>query len=270
MIKPLRVLSLGAGVQSSTLAYMMIRGQIEPADHVIFADTGWEGPTVYKHLETLKNAVMAHGMQFHVVSNGNIRQDILSGTGRVASLPLFIKNADGSSGMIRRQCTAEYKIKPLLAKQRELAGLKSGERCKDHRITTIIGISYDEIQRMKDPAFSWIQNEYPLIDKKMTRQDCLDWCSHFNYPKPPRSACLGCPFKSKKEWQDLKTRPEDWLDVVQVDAALRTNPQIVQKFKGRAYLHRSMKPLDEVDLRTDQQQGIQGLFDQECEGMCGL
>jgi hypothetical protein len=34
-----------------------------------------------------------------------------------------------------------------------------------------------------------------------------------------------------------------------------------------------MKPLDEVDLRTEQEKGVLGLFDgfnQECEGMCGV
>ena len=35
-----------------------------------------------------------------------------------------------------------------------------------------------------------------------------------------------------------------------------------------------MKALDEVDLRTEQEKGVFGLFDgefaQECEGMCGI
>ena len=41
-----------------------------------------------------------------------------------------------------------------------------------------------------------------------------------------------------------------------------------------AGLHSSMKSLDEVDLRSDQEKGIYSLFDegfaQECEGMCGI
>ena len=39
----LRVLSLGAGVQSTTLALMAAHGEIGPMpDCAIFADTGWE------------------------------------------------------------------------------------------------------------------------------------------------------------------------------------------------------------------------------------
>ena len=269
-MKPVRVLSLGAGVQSSTMLYMMIKGLIEPADHVIFADTGWEGKTVYNHLETLRKAIEAHNMTFHKVQSGNIRDDLMTGDKRSASLPMFIRNPDGSQGMVRRQCTADYKLKPLMAKQRELAGLLPGERCKEHRITTLIGISWDETQRMRDPAFPWIQHEYPLVNSRMTRQDCLDWCDHHNYPTPPRSACLGCPFKSKSEWQHLKSKPDDWLDVVEVDNNLRTNPNILAKYKGTPFLHRSLKPLQEVDLRTDDEMGIVSLFDQECQGMCGI
>ena len=40
----LRILSLGAGVQSTTLALMAAHGEVEAPDCAIFADTGWEPP----------------------------------------------------------------------------------------------------------------------------------------------------------------------------------------------------------------------------------
>lgn len=50
----LRVLSLGAGVQSTTMALMAAHGEIGPMpDCAIFADTGWEPKSVYDHLEWL-------------------------------------------------------------------------------------------------------------------------------------------------------------------------------------------------------------------------
>jgi len=267
---PKRVLSLGAGVQSTALLLMMIHGEIEKADAVIFADTGWEPQAVYDHLDWLEGLMKEHDMPFYRVSKGNIRQDFIEGRTRFASMPLHILNAHGKKAMVRRQCTSEYKIKPLLKKQRELANLKSGQRCKEHRITTIIGISYDESQRMRDPEFSWIRNEYPLVDRKITRQDCIKWCLEKKYPKPPRSACIGCPFKSRDEWRHLKQSPTEWADAVEFDQALRTNKRLVDRFQGKAFLHSSMKPLQEVDLRTDEEQGIFSLFDLECEGMCGI
>ena len=277
MSKPLRILSLGAGVQSTTLLHMMIAGEVEPADHVIFADTGWEPQPVYAHLAKLEALMEKHQIKFHKVSAGNIREDALDMSKRFASMPLYMKKEDGSKGMVRRQCTNEYKIQPLLKLQRELVGLAKGARSKEHLATTIIGISWDETQRMRDAAFSWLRNEYPLVDRKITRQMCLDWCADHGLELPPRSACIGCPFKTDHEWRLLRdTMPNEWADAVDFDNQLRARLQADGMFYVTAYLHKSATPLGEVDLRTPKEQGQDGLFDedmpfnQECEGMCGI
>ena len=277
MTKPLRILSLGAGVQSTTLLHMMIAGEIEPADHVIFADTGWEPKPVYAHLTKLETLMEKHEIKFHKVSVGNIREDALNPTKRFASMPLYMMKEDGTKGMVRRQCTNEYKIQPLLKLQRQLVGLPKGGRSKEHLATTIIGISWDETQRMRDAAFSWLRNEYPLVDKKITRQMCLDWCAEHELDLPPRSACIGCPFKSDYEWRLLRdTMPEEWNDAVDFDYAIRDQLTKSVRFHSTPYLHKSAVPLDKVDLRTAKEKGQYGLFDddepfnQECEGMCGI
>jgi hypothetical protein len=271
--KPLRVLSLGAGVQSTTVLLMMLHGQIERADAVIFSDTGWEPEAVYEHLSKLEKIMFEAKMPFYKVSFGNIKQDFLESETKFATMPLYTLNKDGKKSMLMRQCTNDYKIKPLNKIQRELAGLKKGERSKEHLITTVIGISLDESQRMRDPAFSWMRNEYPLVDLRITRQDCIDWCVEHGYGIPPRSACIGCPFKRNDEWRELKKNANEWADAVAFDKALREKKRIKERF-GWAGLHSSMKPLDEVDLRTDEEKGVFNLFDgafsQECEGMCGI
>jgi len=267
---PVRTLSLGAGVQSTTVLLMMIHGEIEKAEHAIFSDTGWEPQNVYQHLETLKPLMAKAGIQFHQVSKGNIRNDFLAGDRRWAAMPFHTVDNDGGKGMSRRQCTSEYKLGPLVKKQRELAGLQPRQRSKQHLLTTVIGISYDEVQRMKDAMFPWIRNEYPLVDLRMTRSDCIKWCEDNGYPKPPRSACIGCPFKNADEWRHLKTMPEAWDDAVDFDRQLRENPAVSVRFRGKAFLHSQRVPLSEADLRTDAEKGIWSLFDQECEGMCGL
>ncbi len=269
MTYPIRVLSLGAGVQSTAVLLMMIHGEIPKADAVIFADTGWEPAAVYTHLTKLQALMAENDMPFYLVTAGNIRKDFMESETRFATMPLYTLNKEGKKSMLQRQCTNEYKIQPLNKMQRQLAGLKKGERCKEHRITTIIGISYDESQRMRDPAFTWMRNEYPLVDMKITRQDCLNWCEKHGYDKPPRSACIGCPFKRNDEWRELKDNPEEWQDAVDFDHALRQKQRLVDRF-GWAGLHSSMKPLDEVDLRSDEEKGVFSLFDQECEGMCGV
>src|SRR6185437_8404632 len=95
----LRVLSLGAGVQSTTLALMAAHGEIGPMpDCAIFADTGWEPRRVYEHLAWLETK-----LPFPVerVSGGNLRADLLANAKgmtagkRSATPPLFVRGKDG-------------------------------------------------------------------------------------------------------------------------------------------------------------------------------
>jgi hypothetical protein len=269
---PIRVLSFGAGVQSSTLLRMAIAGEIEPVQHAIFADTGWEPKPVYEHMQQMRTLAEAAGIEFHIVSAGNIKDDLFDADARFASMPVHVVNLEGNGAMGRRQCTSEYKIKPLVAKQREIAGLKSGERCKEHRITSVIGISLDEVQRMKDPLFPWIKNEYSLVDLRMTRHDCLMYHHKREIQKPPRSACIGCPYHSDKEWRHMKDNdPDSWADAVFIDDQIRSNPVVADRmFQGRAYLHSKRIPLSVVDLSTPEDHGQINMFGNECEGMCGL
>jgi hypothetical protein len=269
---PIRVLSFGAGVQSTTLLRMMIAGEIEPATHVVFADTGWEPAAVYDHLQVMRSEAEAAGMEFHIVSAGNIREDALDPSHGFNSVPVHMVNLDGQPAMGRRQCTNEYKLKPLLAKQRQIAGLAKGQRCKEHRITTVIGISWDEMQRMRNPAFPWIVNEYPLVDRRITRQNCFDWHRARGIALPPRSACIGCPFHSNAEWRHMKmSDPVSWQDAVEFDDAIRSRSEVADRmFQGRAFLHPARIPLSQVDLRNEEDLGQLSMFDMECEGMCGL
>lgn len=266
---PIRVLSFGAGVQSTTLLRMMIHGEVEPAQHAVFADTGWEPRAVYEHLNKMRDVSEKAGIQFHVVSRGNLRSDALDINKRSASMPVHVFRPNGEKAMSRRQCTSEYKLRPLEIKEREIAGLSPGQRCAEHRITTIIGISWDETQRMREAKFSWMTNEYPLVDRRLTRSDCLDWNAQHGYQLPPRSSCIGCPYHNDNEWRAIRDSPEDWADAVEFDALIRQEPIASRLFDGRAFLHRSCKPLSEVNLSTLEEMGQLNLFENECEGMCG-
>jgi 3'-phosphoadenosine 5'-phosphosulfate sulfotransferase (PAPS reductase)/FAD synthetase len=52
-VPTLRVLSLGAGVQSTTLLLLAAQRHLPPLDAAIFADTGWEPHAVYEHLDRI-------------------------------------------------------------------------------------------------------------------------------------------------------------------------------------------------------------------------
>lgn len=313
------VLSLGAGVQSSTLLLMAAAGEIEPPPELaIFADTGWEPAEVYAQLEWLE-AEVAGAIEVVRVSAGNLRDDLLAfaaGDGRrYASPPLFVggtapalcrlcggaghemplfaelgdaadvkeppvcERCGGTGedpealeeidGPLRRQCTREYKIVPA---ERELRRRGFGGRgARAVRVEQWIGISLDEIERMKPSRTPWIETRWPLVEQRLTRADCLHW---FRRRYPGRelvsSSCIGCPYHSDRHWRRLRRRRAEWADAVEVDRRIRVLPRL----RGEAFLHRSRRPLAEVDLDGPRDRGQLGLigaedFSLECDGLCG-
>jgi len=264
----IHIISLGAGVQSTVMALMAARGDIGPMpDCAIFADTGWEPEHVYRHLDWLETQLP---FPVYRVSDGNIRDGIVAGAEgkRWASIPAFVKGGSLDGGMVRRQCTKEYKIVPIRRKVRELAGLTGKRSPKTPVVVQWIGISLDEAIRMKMSREAWQIMRWPLIEKEMSRSDCLLWMERRQYKKPPKSFCIGCPFHSDEMWRHIKdTDLVAWADAVEIDEKIRSGFRGV---RGELYLHRSMVPLDQVDLSTAEDRGQLNLFNNECEGMCGV
>jgi hypothetical protein len=265
----MRVLSLGAGVQSTTLALMAAAGEIEPPDCAIFADTHWEPAAVYAHLDWLETQLP---FPVHRVSAGDIRANIETRRnttgGRVAAIPFFMINPDGTDGMGRRQCTSEYKIEPIQRKIRELLGKQPRQRIAADAVDLLIGISADEAQRAKSSRIAWTRKTFPLLDLKMRRSDCLAWLARQGYPTPPKSACIGCPFTSDRRWMDRKqNEPGEWADAVEADRALRVGDG--GGMRGVEFMHSQRVPLDEVDFSRVDPDRQPDLFGNECEGMCG-
>ena len=271
----LRILSLGAGVQSSTLALMIEKKEIPMVDAAIFADTMGEPKVVYTHLNWLEKQL---SYPVYKVKWRNLKQDIFNasiGKYKGFTAPFYTQNPKTrKKGMLRRQCTADYKIKPVIKKIRELLGYKKGEKVKKSiKVELLMGISIDEVMRMRINKMKYITNIYPLIDSKLSRHDCLNWIKKNNYPKPPRSACTFCPFHSKIEWLEIKKNKEEWNEVVDMDHAIRQQEKFKKNkdgsafFQDKLYLHRSCVPISEVNFNEDNNQ--LNLFNNECEGYCG-
>ena len=267
------VLNLGAGVQSSTLALMAAAGEITPMpDFAIFADTQAEPKSVYTWLDWLEKQLP---FPVHRVTAGNMTEHMMTmriaKDGRVwtkSMIPAFMQAPNGSIGLLGRSCTADYKIVPILKSLRKLCSIKRGE--KNVKITQWIGISYDEIQRMKPSRDAWTQHRWPLIEREMRRHDCIAWLKRNGFPEPPRSACVYCPFHSNTEWRKLKDdEPEAFTEAVRVEKELqRTKAEAADR--SVPWLHRSCVPLEDIDLSTEADAGQLDMFGNECEGLCGV
>lgn len=152
-------------------------------------------------------------------------------------------------------------------KIRELLGLKYRQRWpRELAVEQWLGISMDEMQRMKFSTDLWRVFRHPLVEKRMTRWDCLQWLERNGHPQAPRSACIGCPFHSNDEWRRMRDEaPDEWQDAVEFDRAIRVSGGM----RGETYLHRQCVPLDQVDLSTPSDHGQMSLLD-ECSGVCGV
>lgn len=284
----LTTISLGAGVQSTTLALMAKHRDIIPMpDCAIFADTGEEPKAVYAHLAWL----MAEGVlpfPVHITKawdgfgkpgiKGPLGDEILAsvarggrGAGGHSRPPFFTLNDDGSKGMIRRQCTGDYKIDVIQQRIRRLLNLKRGQHWpKKVVVEQWVGISTDEATRMKPSLIPAIRSRWPLIESGMSRKGCLAWLKAHGYPEPPKSACTFCPFHSDAEWRRIRdTDPEGWARSIQIDEAIR-HGLTGKSLSAALFLHAQRVPLAQVDLSTAEERGQLNLFENECAGVCGV
>ena len=268
MKKNLRILSLGAGVQSSTLALMIEKGEVPMVDAAIFADTMGEPKTVYNWLNWLEKQL---SYPVYRVSKGNLKEDniqFLIGKHKFSHIPLHTKNKiTGKGGISRRQCTNLYKIQPVVQKVRDLLGLSKGEkRKKVTAVDMLMGISTDEQFRIKTNQIKYITNIYPLVEKEMSRTKCKEWMKKYNYPTPPRSACTYCPFHNNDEWLHIKSGdPKEWQEVLEFDRFIRDKSKNKDE---ELFLYSKKIPLDKADFKKEDNQ--LDLFNNECEGMCGV
>jgi hypothetical protein len=238
---------------------MAMHGLIEKPQYAIFADTGWESAQTIEHLNELEKL-----LDFPVIrtNNGNLLTDLIRGLSRIGAdyfTPPPFFNASGNIG--QRQCTGDYKIVPIKRMVRQL--LNAGERTRLYGkyVTMQIGISLDECHRAKPSAVDYIRHEFPLLDLSLSRIDCEKWLSRHGYKVPPKSACVGCPFHSDKEWQRIKSDcPIEFEMAVGVDELLR-----VQAYPE--FMHKSTKPINKVQFVNASQVD---LFGNECTGLCGV
>jgi hypothetical protein len=288
--KEFHILNLGAGVQSTTLYLMFMRGEIKPQiDCAIFADTQEEPGAVYRHLEWLQSL---KGPEIIVKTAGSLGNDLISGRrvqgagqARFASIPSFTTADNGATppGRTRRQCSREYKTDVIARTIRyETLGLQF--RARVPKTTTIhqhLGISLDEAGRARriTDLFArkqkWSQPHFELVQKFWTRADCLRYLADKVPHQTPRSACVFCPYHSDAEWMNLRDTDESgWKRALQIDCAIRDPKSVVNRdSKQVMYLHRSCKPLDQVAFDTrprprDLQLSMS--FAAVCEGVCGV
>ena len=253
----LRVLSLGAGVQSTTLALLAAEGTLPGLDAAIFADTLMEPWELYGHLSGVERDLRNAGIDTYRVSAGHLWNDLLNPDARYGSIPYYIRNPDGSDGMGRRQCTSFYKVEPIKKKVRELLGYPHPAPVpKGVWAEQWIGFSTDEVHRVRSKLdVRYSRPRHPLLELGMSRTDCETYLRDRGR-ETAKSACILCPYHGNRHWRETRDqRPWEWRVAVVADRTIRRGGRHGEPLRGEAFLHRSRVPLDEapIDRLTKQE-----------------
>lgn len=276
-----QIISLGLGVQSSALYLMSSMGILPRADYAIFSDTGKEGAGTYEYLKFLVEwKQQNNGIPIIILRDRNLYEDLLAKETqqRFTSIPAFTLNEDLSVGMLRRQCTGEYKIMVIDNYIRDgIYGLPKGSRRPQTGVWH--GITLDEKDRINAPLEAWKVNTYPFLGRlitkngplaglewgmPLTRNEVVQWYLLQGLPIPPKSSCVFCPYQSDHSWaMKKKHAPEDFKAAVAVDEAIRNST--AKGIHNPVYLHRSCRPLSEAifNVSEDEEWG-------ECSGNCHI
>lgn len=249
----MKVLNLGWGIQSFTLAAMVALGELEPIDAAIHADTTHERESTYRFAEKYTPWLEARGVRVITVTP-NKSNPVDNGYGW-PEIPAFSTSEKG--GSIQRQCTGRWKITPI---RKCLQSNRNGEPVEQW-----LGISLDEAERMRPSDVKYITHRWPLIEKRMSRNACIAWLARHDLDVPDKSACVFCPFHNRQEWYQMKRENgADWQKSVAVDEAIRKARPPFDLF-----VHPDRIPLAEI--RSPQDNGQLELFEQdECSGSCFL
>lgn len=220
------VWSYGGGVQSAAIAVLILQNRLLRPDLIVMADTTREKSATWQYLnEVVQPQLSKIDLKVEVIKEAD--SYALEENGKLL-LPVYLK--DG--GKLRNFCSHRWKRDVIhrWLKKRKI------ERCE-----MWLGISWDEIERMKISQRKWVRYVYPLIEMvRMRREECIRLVEDFGWPTPPKSSCYMRPNASLDEWIRMKKEhPEDFIKALNIEAEIR------QKWPD-VYLHKKLSPLSSL------------------------
>jgi hypothetical protein len=247
----LRIISYGGGVQSTALVVLAATGQLGHVDAAVWSNVGddSEHPKTIDYVRDVATPWAAeHGLE--VVTTQKTRRDgtpvTLLGEIRrkTSSIPIPVHMENGAPG--RRTCTGEFKIK-VISKW-----LRQHGATEQDPATVIVGISVDEIERLNNRRVGKLEVvEYPLVDRRLTRADCMQIISSAGLPVPVRSACYFCPYQSpSKRAEQRRDEPELFWKSVEIERLIVERCDTLGK--PRFFMTRGGRPLDEAIVEAQQ------------------
>jgi hypothetical protein len=196
-------------------------GYLDKLDLIITSDTGWERRRTYAARDWYAEWFRSHGLRVEIVDGGDVRK-------RGAEQSIHIPFWTSTGGPLRRQCTREYKVRPIRRRVRELMGYPASKPPQPiaGAVEQWLGYTWEETQRVRDSEVEYVVMRYPLIEMRWPRAKCVDFLVDKGLPVPVKSACIGCPYRDAVEYLEMREQdPDEFEDAVAFDEKNRHNPR---------------------------------------------
>lgn len=255
----MKILSCGAGMQSTALALMscenkmkrIVHKEVPIYDAVIFCDLGLEPYWVKEQVEFIKNACENAEIPFYEIES-NLYQDYMNnfGRGHVSSIPFWSVDENGKKAKMHRHCTLDYKI-ALIEKflKYNLLGYKKYQRLKKEDIQAHemhIGFSYEERKRISQDYSKLFVKKYPLIDMKWERAESYKYILEVWGLDTKASACNFCPFHKNYFFMHLKENSKEDYDKTVAFDRMIGDMQPNTAIRSKIYISRSRKRIEDL------------------------
>lgn len=262
MAKGIKILSCGAGMQSTALALMSCENAthakpvhefVPVYDLVVYCDLGWEPPWVYNQVDFIQKRCNEAGVPFKILYTGLYDHYIQNfGKKRTCSIPFWSIGANGKKAIMRRNCTIDFKIMAIQKYVRyELLGYQPYQRKRPEDIGAHemhIGFSVEEQQRIFNNYNPLFVNRFPLVDMSLTRADNYRYIREVWGLDTKASACCICPFHRNYFFEHLKQNHSDSYGAVIRMDNLIAEKQIQTKIKSQLFISRSRKRIEDLKL----------------------
>jgi hypothetical protein len=229
-----QIWSSGGGTQSAAIAALICRGDIAPPDLALIVDTGYELSTTWVYMdEFVAPALRSVGVELQRVPASQYATVGLMGgkDGGDILIPAFTTQS-GEMGKLPTYCSNEWKTRVARRWATE-QGVTQADFW--------MGFSIDEKRRARVTLGKW-QSRFPLLERRMNRQDCIALVLSMGWPRPPRSSCWMCPNHTHDEWLWIKENaPQDFQKADDFQ-------QAIQVIDPHLWLSDSPAPLSEIDF----------------------
>lgn len=217
------VIAAGGGLQSTAMIEMALDSKytkLQKPDLIIHADTGSETTTTMNTIERLQKLSLANKVPFVIVQ---------SELGPLYT-HLFQKNRINRIG--DASCTDKWKLRPVNQYVKSVID----QTLPKPWYRTWIGITTDEIHRVRESPQKYLEHRYPLIELNKTRDDVRHW---MNKNRPDviveKSGCFHCHFQPAKSWSNLKKNYPKYFEMaLQLERNWKANGGKTGLFKGQS------------------------------------